>query len=413
MWHLRESRLARHVVLPLLYFAQGVPMGVTFTLLPNMLLDLGHPAGSVGAMLSVFGLPWALQFCWGPLVDLVTPFHLARRLGWIWVAQLGAVASIGSLAFVEDPLLQVSAVVVLTLIHNVFASLQDAAVDALAIDVCPIAELGSLNAAMRLGRLAGQAFAAVGLVLVITWYGYRTAMAVQAVVLLAVFVLSLCISHTCPQVSPVAPVLQVPLRILRGFFTRDSLLMLVPVLVAYAVFIPGFRLMDVWALGEGGWEHAQLTALQGSYGMLAGAVGAILGGIACRRWSGDSALVLATGLLASLFIFTSTSGQWWLSTTRTTVVIVAAIGLQTLFFIPLSAVFMKLTQPGVEGTQYAIYTALTNAAEVVGLAMLGPVNKMLSPQTSSAIAAVLLMLCALTLVVRHAYPTMPPVESRG
>ncbi len=78
----------------------------------------------------------------------------------------------------------------------------------------------------------------------------------------------------------------------------------------------------------------------------------------------------------------SSAQRGWIWEGATTGVIVATAGVQALFFLALSSVFMKLTQPSVEGTQYAIYTAMTNAAEVIGLALLGPLTSVLSPQMS-------------------------------
>src|SRR3712207_6950484 len=50
-----------------------------------------------------------------------------------------------------------------TLFRSVFASVQDASVDAMAIDVVPVAQRGRLNAFMRAGILWGISFGAAAL----------------------------------------------------------------------------------------------------------------------------------------------------------------------------------------------------------------------------------------------------------
>src|SRR5215218_7717657 len=67
----------------LLYFSEGLPLGVFFDIFPVYFRQQGVDLASIG-LLSLLGLAWTLKFLWAPLIDWAR-----RHRGWIAAANLG------------------------------------------------------------------------------------------------------------------------------------------------------------------------------------------------------------------------------------------------------------------------------------------------------------------------------------
>lgn len=140
-------------VLSVLYFVQGLPYGFQLVALPVYLRAEGLSLTGIG-LASVLSLPWSLKVIWGPAVDRYGSERLGRRRSWILPLQaaLGVVCVVA--AFVE-PSAGLTALVVLVLAMNLFASTLDVAVDGLAVDLLRPHELGYGNIAQVVGYKVG------------------------------------------------------------------------------------------------------------------------------------------------------------------------------------------------------------------------------------------------------------------
>ena len=152
---------ARAISLCALYTAQGIPSGfISFTLIA-FLAERGYSAAAIGNMLFWVYLPWVFKFLWGPYVDTYHYLPMGRRRPWILGAQTGMVLTIFIIVFVPDIENKVFLLTGLLFCHNLFASLQDVAVDGLAVDILSPEEFGKINGFMfgakRFGTMIGGA----------------------------------------------------------------------------------------------------------------------------------------------------------------------------------------------------------------------------------------------------------------
>ena len=182
---LRDSARLRYFTFFYLYVMQGIPSGFALTAVYNYLIGQGLSARSVGSFAAIVGLPWTFQFVWGPLIDKYQYSVLGHRKQWVVLTQLVAVVASLSLLLVHDPVRQLSLLGVVFFVHSVFASIQDASVDAIAISVVPVAERGRVNAFMRAGSLAGWAVGGAALSYLLHHGGFGRAAWVQSLALLA------------------------------------------------------------------------------------------------------------------------------------------------------------------------------------------------------------------------------------
>ena len=144
-----------------LYTAQGIPSGfISYTLIAY-LAEQGYSAAAIGNMLFWVYLPWVFKFLWGPFVDNYHYLPMGRRRPWILSAQSGMVATVVIIALVPGIESKVTLLTALLFFHNCFASLQDVAVDGLAVDILNPEEFGKINGFMfgakRFGTMVGGA----------------------------------------------------------------------------------------------------------------------------------------------------------------------------------------------------------------------------------------------------------------
>ena len=75
--------------------ASGMPLYLLIQLVPAWLHSADVSLAEIG-LFSLVGLPYTWKFLWAPLMDRITP-PLGRRRGWMFLAQLSLIASIGAL----------------------------------------------------------------------------------------------------------------------------------------------------------------------------------------------------------------------------------------------------------------------------------------------------------------------------
>jgi len=158
---LTANKTRRVVTLCLMYFAQGLPWGFASVTFAAYLIDNGTPVEDIAILFATVALPWTFKWIWGPVVDAIFIERYGPRRQWVLFAQAGMALTLGSLILVDDLNEQVDLVTRVLFIHNIFASLQDVATDALAVEILQPDEVAKVNgfmfAAKRLGIIIGGA----------------------------------------------------------------------------------------------------------------------------------------------------------------------------------------------------------------------------------------------------------------
>ena len=150
-----ESRSKRLTILCALYVAQGIPWGFMDITLVNYLIDSGIEVGKAAKVASFILLPWAFKLIWAPLIDTMTIRSMGRRRSWIIGAQLMMALTLIGILMVPDITKDLTMLGWMFFTHNIFASLQDVATDALAVDILPDEEQGQANGMMWACKLVG------------------------------------------------------------------------------------------------------------------------------------------------------------------------------------------------------------------------------------------------------------------
>lgn len=141
----------------LLYFMQGVPIGLAVIALPAWLAANGARPVEIGAFVGFAVLPWSLKPLAGLVMDRFTYRPMGRRRVWILSAQAAMATTLIALGVTAPDASQISALSAFCFALNMCAILNDVAVDGMTIDIVPADEHGAINGYMFGSQAVGVA----------------------------------------------------------------------------------------------------------------------------------------------------------------------------------------------------------------------------------------------------------------
>ena len=149
----------------LLYFSEGLPLGLFFDLFPVHLRQAGVGPAEIG-LLSLLGLAWTVKFLWAPVVDAWRHHRL-----WMSAANLGMAAVLGALAMNPQALGQGETWPwVLLAVFTFLSATNDIATDGYTIEQLAQGQYGVANG-LRIGFYRVGMLAAGGLLVAAGWTG--------------------------------------------------------------------------------------------------------------------------------------------------------------------------------------------------------------------------------------------------
>ncbi|GAB3022578.1 MFS transporter [Spirosoma pulveris] len=424
---LSRSRWLRYTVFFYLYVMQGIPAGFSLTALANYLTAEGVKPSVIGTFAAVVGLPWAFQFVWGPLIDRYQGSSMGRRKPWVVGAQFLAFLASLSLLFVQNPVTHIGTLAWFFFAHSIFASVQDASVDAMAITVIADDERGRVNAFMRAGFLIGTGVGAAVFSQLLRRYGFFNAALCQSLCLLILTIITFFVreqpgdqllpsfnrsSATArPDTHHRAALPDHNFRwlftqLFKGLFSRQSLLLFGAIVAAYVSISLFSRAYNYQLIRVLGWADTSVSVLTGTYGMLVATGAALAGGYIADRISPRRLLVIVLAVVAVYLISFNSLSTHWIQQQ------VAQVGLVALYFMDPSIsvaampVLMAICRKGVEGSQFTTYMAFVNLSDIIGAYLSGHALDYVSAPTIGLLAGALATVAAVTIffTVRHYRP---------
>lgn len=149
----------------LLYFSEGLPLGIFYDLFPVNLRQAGVGPAEIG-LLSLLGLAWTVKFLWAPLIDAWRGHRV-----WIAGANVGMAAVLAMLAAQPDALGQGATWPwVLLAAFTFLSATNDIATDGYTIELLRKDQFGVANG-LRIGFYRVGMLAAGGLLVVAGWAG--------------------------------------------------------------------------------------------------------------------------------------------------------------------------------------------------------------------------------------------------
>lgn len=145
-------------------FSSGMPLYLLYQLVPAWLRSENIGLVEIG-LFALVGLPYIWKFFWAPLLDRYFFASVGRRRSWLLPTQIGLLAVIASLGFL-DPQQHLQWIMVLTFIIALLSATQDVALDAYRRELLTDAELGLGNSIhVQAYRISGLIPGALSLIL--------------------------------------------------------------------------------------------------------------------------------------------------------------------------------------------------------------------------------------------------------
>ncbi len=364
--NLAERRGLRIFTLCALYVAQGIPWGFMATTLPSYLTERGLDPAFVTTTLSFTYLPYSFKWIWGPLIDAFTIPRWGRRRPWILFAQtLMAATLIAMVSF--DITTELRLLAWMIFIHTVFNSLQDVAVDALAVDLLDDEERGRANGLMYGCKYGGGLIGGSVMAAVVYHASLDAALTLQAGILVVIMIVPFLVRERAVDVL----VQRQPARVIaaslgQAFSLRSALvaalLMLGINFGSGMLSATGYELF----IGTLGWTFEEYTAMIGGWSLaLGGVVAAGTGYIVDRLGRRSVAATASCGLAVGWIAFALLRDSWHVRE------LVWASGLYgtamtAMLQVALISMCMDLSWERVAGSQFTAYMALSSFSTVLG-----------------------------------------------
>lgn len=410
---LSTHRGVRLLTLCALYVAQGVPFGFVVITLKAILAGRGLDTSQLGWLLGTSMLPWSFKWAWGPLIDRFGLPAMGRRRPWILLAQGLMALTMAAIIGMDDLLGDVRLLGALLFVHNCFASLQDVAVDALAVDLLDEAERGRANGLMYGSKYFGTVIGGTGLATVAEFAGLQAALAVQVAVLGLIFVLPLMVreragerlwpwspGRAAPHTVANAPdsVRALFRQLFMAFGLRSTLagaLLALLALMGTGVLAPVSAVLFTQHLG---WAPERLAQIEGT-AYVVGLCGAVLGGFLVDRFGARAMIAFGLlGLSTTWVVFAALQPLWQVRAVPTTVLYIEPV-FQSLASVGMFALFMGISWPKVAATQFTAYMALLNLSSSMGNLMSGTLDGWLDFAGLYLVGAALMALAASVLLL--------------
>ena len=395
-FNLTDRPLLRLITLCVLYVAQGIPYGFVTVTFASYLAERGETVAAIASVTALSTLPWTFKFVWGPFMDRFGIPSMGRRRPWILAAQLGMTLTILAMAFVDNPAEHLVLIGWLVFVHNIFNSLQDVSVDALAVDLLRESERGRANGFMYGSKYIGMFLGGAFLSRMVSEDGLGVAFTIQIMMLGGIMLFPLLLreragekllpwtrgkAQLAPDQQLAHSVMQLFGYLKRAFSLRSTLL---AGAIGLTIFIAGGILSpitNVLFIQDLGWTRIEFTDINGGYGVFLGLAGAIAGGFLADRFGPKRIVSIGCVFLALSYatfgLSSPESGILWFDWTNRPAV-VAYILIETwmgsMISASLFAMYMTVSWPRVAATQFTAYMAILNMSTVIGLKTSGVIS---------------------------------------
>ena len=181
--------MLRYFTFSSLYVAQGIPEGLTFAAIPAWMAVNGKTPAEIGSFIAVIGIPWSFKILVAPLMDRFSFLPMGKRRPWVIFGQLGLIISLFCMAFVNDPLNNLSTLMAAGFFVSFFGAFQDVATDGMAIDIVPVNEQARANGLMWGSKTIGTSLSLAGGTFIINTYGFNYAVLILAFTVMCIIMI--------------------------------------------------------------------------------------------------------------------------------------------------------------------------------------------------------------------------------
>jgi PAT family beta-lactamase induction signal transducer AmpG len=390
---LSENAVLRYMSFSALYVAQGIPEGMVIFGLPAWLAMNGKSPAEIGSFTAIALIPWSFKIIAAPLMDRFTWLPMGRRRPWIIFGQLGLVASFLSMAFIPDPLNNLTLLMIAAFSVSLFTIFQDIAVDGMAIDILPVDQQARANGLMWGSKTLGISASVAAGSYIINAYGFFYAISALSSIVLLIMIVPVFLRErpgekimpwTKGVTSEVSGKLQlhswkaILKSLFQVFFLRVSIIMGIAVF-GYCIGRGLIRaVLPVITVQELGWTDTHYSQTFATVNMISGIFGMFVAGALIDFFGKIRMMTIyLITLILVVIVFTSMK-NYWVHEVFVYGFFAGFFILDTFITIAVFATAMQLCWKRISATQFTLFMAIANLGLAAGARLLGPLTSNLS-----------------------------------
>ncbi|MEO7960696.1 MAG: MFS transporter, partial [Ginsengibacter sp.] len=369
--------------------AQGIPEGMALFGIPAWMAMNNKTPGEIGGFVAAVGLPWSFKIIVAPLMDRFTYLPMGRRRPWVMFGQLGLMASFIAMAFVPDPLHNLTLLMAAGFSVGCFGAFQDVATDGMAIDIIPVSQQARANGFMWGAKIIGtSASLSIG-----SWllhkYGFSTSILSLSVVVCLIMLVPVCLRErpgekllpwSNGRTSPETKKIQLTnwaiifKSLYRVFSLRNSLLLALMAFITQGAFNYLDTLTPIFTVQALGWTDETYSQIFATASLIGGIGGMLIGGYLIDRFGKIRMLNIYFVLLIALTSALSFGKMYWTERWFITSFMVVYEVLYVFTTIGIFALAMQCCWKKVSASQFTLYMTIANLGRIAGAASIGPVK---------------------------------------
>lgn len=390
---LSENAVLRYLSFSALYLAQGIPEGLVIFGIPAWLAMNGKSPAEIGTLTAIALIPWSFKIVAAPLMDRFTWLPMGRRRPWIIFGQLGLVASFLSMAFIPDPLNNLTLLMVAAFSVSLFTIFQDIAVDGMAIDILPVDQQARANGLMWGSKTLGISASVAAGSFIINAYGFFYAISALSVIVLLIMIVPVFLRErpgekimpwTKGEISEVSGKLQlhswkaILKSLYQVFFLRVSLIMGIAVF-SYSVGRGLLQtLLPVFTVQELGWTDSHYSQTFATVNLISGILGMFIAGALIDFFGKIRMMTIYLCFLIGIVLAMTFMKSYWQNDLFIYGFFAGFFILDTFITIAVFATAMQLCWKRISATQFTLFMAIANIGLAAGAKLLGPLTENLN-----------------------------------
>ncbi|MCC6815454.1 MAG: MFS transporter [Saprospiraceae bacterium] len=402
---LSESSFLRYIHFVALYFAQGVPEGMLSFGIPAWMAVNGKTPGEIAAFAVVCGLPWSFKFIVAPLIDRYTFLQMGRKRPWVIVGQIGLVISCIYMAFITDPLNNLSQLMIAGFMISFFGAFQDVATDGMAIDIIPVNQQSKAN-----GLMWGSKVIAISTTLALgTWlitaFNFKIAMLAMASIVAFIMLIPMILKERpgekiLPWSKGTAYSESLNLQpsnwssifksLKRVFSLQNSWILLIVLFFLAGSFNYVNTLLPIFTVKELHWNNTDYSQVYSTAKLIGGIAGMMFGGILIEKFGKIRMMnfyFFSTMLLAISFALMK---FYWLNVSFIYGFMLLFNVAYTFSCIGIFAIAMSCCWKRVSASQFTIFMTISNLGRILLAAMIGPVTTFFNYQIAILVSVLMI-----------------------
>ncbi|MEC5165656.1 PAT family beta-lactamase induction signal transducer AmpG [Flavobacterium sp. PL11] len=386
---LSESAFLRYFNFSALYFAEGLAQGMLFVGIPAWMAMQGKSPGEIGSFAVACSLPWTFKFIIAPLMDRYTYLPMGRKRPWVLISHLGLMLSIIGFAFVPDPLNNLNTFMLAAFLVSTFGAMQDAAGDAMAVDVVPPEQQARANGYMQGSRMVGSSLSLVLCSWILNEYSFEASMLTLFCLVAVITIVPIVLREqkgekifpfTAGKASEISKDLQISdwkiiLKALyKVFRLKNSLLVVILLFITQGAYNFFEHLLPIFAVKITGWTNLHYSQSFATADLIGGIMGMLAGGYLIEKFGKKLMINIYFFLIIMLVVALNYGTKYWQDSEMLNGFIIVYRLINAFAKIGVFAIAMQCCSKNISASQFTIFMTMGAVGSIAGAFLIGPIK---------------------------------------